>query len=198
MTRAVTYVVIAILVLIAVLLALVLWQVSSNTTSSKNQASSEKPTLPSSEGESAFIPPANPPSNVPTPLTTPTNASTSPAEVSETRLRIGTQWGWLRTDGQGRNILSNPPINSPFVLTFTNETSMDSATDCNQIGGSYQLDGSTLSFGDLYSTKMYCEGSLENEYRQQLESVETFVIDDTTLYLYLAEEAGVMVFEERE
>lgn len=121
--------------------------------------------------------------------------SLNPGLVSDKKPLVGTKWNWRQTNGSGQSMLSSVPDNNPFVLTFSNETSMGSATDCNTMGGSYKVEGNSLVFSDMFSTLMYCENSLEGEYSAQLNEVEKYHIEGTILYLYLKEDKGVMVFE---
>lgn len=106
------------------------------------------------------------------------------------------RWNWQGTNGPGRSILSTVPNRNPFILTFTPDGSASSATDCNSMSGSYTTNGEeALSFGDFAMTMMYCEDSKEYEYSQQLGQVTRFSFpDDNTLHLYLADDAGIMVF----
>ena len=57
---------------------------------------------------------------------------------------------------------------------------------CNSFGSSITVSGNTVSFKDIFSTKMYCEGvqSTEDAFFKQLEKVNRFVIKDKTLLLY--------------
>jgi heat shock protein HslJ len=57
---------------------------------------------------------------------------------------------------------------------------------CNRYGGSYSLAGTTLSFGPMISTKMFCaEGSeLEQRYLSILPKVVSYEIQDSHLVLH--------------
>lgn len=48
------------------------------------------------------------------------------------------------------------------TLTFTDE-SVGADAGCNVMGGSYELSGTTLDFGDIFSTMMYCDDLMQNE-----------------------------------
>jgi len=64
---------------------------------------------------------------------------------------------------------------------------------CNQYGGSYDLDGSSITFGPLFSTEMFCgdPGVMDQEaaYLTALESVDAWTIDGDTLTLSSGGEA---------
>jgi heat shock protein HslJ len=57
---------------------------------------------------------------------------------------------------------------------------------CNRYGGSYRLAGDSLSFGEMASTRMFCqEGSeLEQKYLAILPLVRRYRIEDSTLTLF--------------
>ncbi|MEA2024097.1 MAG: META domain-containing protein [Actinomycetota bacterium] len=58
---------------------------------------------------------------------------------------------------------------------------------CNQYGGSYELDGSSITFGPLISTEMFCgePGVMDQEaaYLAALQSVDAWTTDGETLTL---------------
>ena len=66
---------------------------------------------------------------------------------------------------------------------------------CNQYGGSYDLDGSSITFGPLFSTEMFCgdPGVMDQEaaYLTALESVDGWAIDGETygVYQYVVQKA---------
>lgn len=110
----------------------------------------------------------------------------------------GTKWSWKQTNGTGQTMLSTVPDTDQFVLTFLDGARMSSATDCNTIGGTYAVEGSSLSFSEMFTTLMYCENSQESEYGAQLREVEKYHVEESSLYLYLKNDTGVMVFEKME
>lgn len=59
------------------------------------------------------------------------------------------------------------------------------ATGCNVFGGSYTLIGDELNFGELVSTRMYCEGVMDQEsaYLDALESTRAWRLNDGGLEL---------------
>lgn len=63
--------------------------------------------------------------------------------------------------------------NDRFSISFTKDN-FSATTDCNGIGGEYDLNGNKISFKNMMSTLMYCEGSQENEFRQMLEKVKSY------------------------
>ena len=57
---------------------------------------------------------------------------------------------------------------------------------CNVFGSSITVSGNTISFKNIFSTEMYCEGvqSTEDAFFKQLGKVNRFVIKGKTLLLY--------------
>lgn len=106
---------------------------------------------------------------------------------------VDTAWVWQVTNGPVTPTFNGSPAGR-FVVTFSQEGAMHSTTDCNSLGGSYTISDSSLQFGEMRSTLMYCEGSQEQTYASQLGQVESYKIEGSTLYLYLANDRGVMVF----
>ena len=61
---------------------------------------------------------------------------------------------------------------------------------CNSFGSTITVSESMVSFKNIFSTKMYCEGVQETEdaFFKQLEKVNRFEIKDKELLLYLDKE----------
>jgi heat shock protein HslJ len=47
-------------------------------------------------------------------------------------------------------------------------------TDCNNAGGNYSEKDKKISFGSIFITEMYCEGSQEKDFIKGLEQVESY------------------------
>lgn len=103
------------------------------------------------------------------------------------------QWQWVRTDKSDGSI-TVPTNPAQFQLSFT-DTTFSSSTDCNGVSGAYVISGPNLTFSDIASTMMYCEGSVENEYVTALQNVKSYSVQDKELKLMLEQDAGAMVFE---
>ena len=57
---------------------------------------------------------------------------------------------------------------------------------CNTFGSSFSITNNNISFKNMFSTKMYCEGvqQIEDAFLKQLESVNKFEVKDKSLVLY--------------
>jgi heat shock protein HslJ len=61
-----------------------------------------------------------------------------------------------------------------FTLTFSNDGKFSASTDCNSVGGSYTANGNVISFSQIFSTKMYCEGSKESDFSSMLQDAQSY------------------------
>jgi heat shock protein HslJ len=96
-----------------------------------------------------------------------------------------TDYPWMLTEMAGPDGTMTTPITIP-TLTFEDGSASGNAS-CNQYFGSYEIDGSSLTFGPLASTEMFCgePGVMDQEtaYLAALASVDTWSIDGETLIL---------------
>ncbi|MCT4586613.1 MAG: META domain-containing protein [Carboxylicivirga sp.] len=54
---------------------------------------------------------------------------------------------------------------------------------CNSFGGEVKVEGKTMAFDKIFSTKMYCDGVPENEFFQILQQPLEFQLDNDLLRL---------------
>ncbi len=96
-------------------------------------------------------------------------------EADPARMTLGmTTWKWISATEGGKEI--KPLKTGAFTLTFPEIGKFTATTDCNQMGGSYSTDRSAISFSDIFSTKMFCEGSQE--------TVFSSLLTDATAYRF--------------
>jgi heat shock protein HslJ len=96
-------------------------------------------------------------------------------EADPARMRLDMKaWVWVgarRADGT-ELVPQRPDV---FTLTFGADGRFNATTDCNRVGGSYTTgDGGALTFGDVFATRMFCEGSQENEFSALLDAVVSY------------------------
>lgn len=73
------------------------------------------------------------------------------------------EWVWQGTlMNDGREV--KPKTAGSFSVTFVKDGTFSAKTDCNSMGGKYTLNESQITVSDIFSTKMYCEGSQETEF----------------------------------
>ncbi len=115
------------------------------------------------------------------------------ADPSRMKLDMKT-WNWIKTIyNDGREIL--PKNAEKFTLKFLDNGTFSASTDCNGVGGNYTADKEKISFGEMISTLMYCEGSQEAEFRSFLENAQSYHFTSKgELILDLKFDSGSAVF----
>ena len=89
------------------------------------------------------------------------------ADPSRMSLSMKT-WTWERALYNDGRIITPKEVDA-FTLSFNEEEGRFSATtDCNGVGGNYTAEDGEISFSDIVSTRMYCEGSEEGTFTQLL------------------------------
>ncbi|MBY0376645.1 META domain-containing protein [Patescibacteria group bacterium] len=96
-------------------------------------------------------------------------------EADPSRMTLGMNaWTWVADIyADGKRI--NRSDSKPFKLSLGDDGRFTASGDCNAISGTYTTDDKkNISFSQIVSTKMYCEGSKENDF--------TFMLGDTAAY----------------
>jgi heat shock protein HslJ len=89
----------------------------------------------------------------------------------------------------------SPIETKPFTLTFGSDGKFSATTDCNSMGGSYAAGADTIMFSQIFSTKMYCEGSQEAEFASLLENTQGYHFTSRgQLILDLKLDSGSVIF----
>ncbi len=107
---------------------------------------------------------------------------------------VGQTWQWVQTVyGDNSIIVASDP--SRYNLYFDPSGQVAVTLDCNGGGGSYSVDGSSLLFGTIVSTRMACpEDSQATDFSKDLAEVYSYAVEDGHLYLSMKLDAGVMEF----
>ena len=69
-------------------------------------------------------------------------------------------------------------------IQFTNDARINGNSSCNNFFGSYTESNNKISFSQVGMTKMYCEGSIESDFMDDLNAVTNYKISKKYLYLY--------------
>ena len=123
-------------------------------------------------------------------------AACSNQAQEETEMDItGITWQWLRfEDSTGSN---NIEVSDPtsYNLILISDGSYNANVDCNQVIGSYTLEGNSITFVPGFTTLAEC-GPESHYYTflDQLTKVATFVMDGDNLVLNLSADGGNLVF----
>lgn len=97
----------------------------------------------------------------------------------------GPEWQLLEVGGSPVSPLAGE--HRPFIRFDGTKKQASGFAGCNNFFGSYELDGSSLKFGPLGSTRMLCEGvsgNVEIRFMQALEQTRTWELRDGTLFLH--------------
>lgn len=106
-------------------------------------------------------------------------------------------WVWIKTRfDAGKELVPNRA--GDFRLLFhPQENTVTIKTDCNILSTSFTEGKDAISFGQIVSTKMFCEGSKEATFSSALQKVTHFSMDEDAhlvLHFTRGEEKGVMIF----
>ena len=94
----------------------------------------------------------------------------------------GLEWELEALNGR---IVADTNGNKVTLILNNGTGKMSGSSTCNKYFGGYKVDGSTLSFSGLGSTKMMCdEMSIETEYFSALSRVDKYEITNEKLKLY--------------
>lgn len=112
-----------------------------------------------------------------------------PAEIT------GQTWHWVKTQ-MNDDTLITPAQSGAFTINFAADGRVYGTTDCNNFTGSYTLEGDTLTFGALASTKKFCPNAQEGAFLAALGQVQGLLLDESQnqLALLLAYDSGSMIF----
>jgi len=103
-------------------------------------------------------------------------------------------WAWIRTEYDAAPAFY-PQKADAFTLTFNADSSIAVTTDCNGMGGRYATESNQLTFTEMVSTLMYCDGSDEGTFSTMLGEVTAYHFTGKgELVLELATDHGSMFF----
>ncbi|MFZ1688381.1 MAG: META domain-containing protein [Flavobacteriales bacterium] len=96
---------------------------------------------------------------------------------------VGKQWTLESLGGEAVKMAEGGQL--PWIKADAVSGKIEGFGGCNQLMGSYKLDGSNLSFPGLGSTKMMCPATqeTENKFKAALSETSAFKIDGNTLKL---------------
>ncbi len=115
------------------------------------------------------------------------------ADVNKMSLNMK-KWNWVKTQMNDGKVVT-PKVEGRFTLTFNKDGRVSVSTDCNSMGGTYIADGKKLTFSQMMSTKMYCEGSQEQEFASKLNEVGSYLFTSKgELILEIKMDSGSMIF----
>jgi heat shock protein HslJ len=103
-------------------------------------------------------------------------------------------WQWEQFEG-GDGAITAPETPSRYTLTFLPDARLAVQADCNRARGTWSALNSQLELSIGGMTRAMCpEGSLSNEFVEDLGYVRAHVFRDGKMYLSLLADAGIMSF----
>ncbi len=97
-------------------------------------------------------------------------------EADSAKMTLGMKtWNWVNTKYSDDKVVK-PLVVNKFAITFNKDNTFSATTDCNNMGGGYIIKGNKITFDDkMFSTKMYCENSQEDDFTKMLIQTEGFL-----------------------
>lgn len=128
--------------------------------------------------------------------TTPLVMDDFEGEADPSRMTLDMKtWNWISASyNDGRTV--TPKKANAFTLKFEDGGRFSASTDCNGVGGEYATaaDGK-ITFNQMISTLMYCEGSQEADFRNLLENTASYHFTSKgELILELKFDSGTVTF----
>lgn len=82
-------------------------------------------------------------------------------------------WKWINTIYNNDTTVT-PKKPGVFTLTFKKDGTFSATTDCNRMSGGYVAKGGNITFGNIASTLMFCEGSQEQDFSTMLGKIQSY------------------------
>jgi heat shock protein HslJ len=116
-------------------------------------------------------------------------------EADPSRMTLDMQtWTWVKTSYNNDTVVTPAKVTA-FTLTFKKDGTFSATTDCNGVGGSYEVKGKSITFSKMMSTLMYCDGSQEGDFRKMLEASESYLFTSKgELVFNLKLDSGSFIF----
>lgn len=82
-------------------------------------------------------------------------------------------WVWVSAlFNDGREL--KPNKSDAFTIAFGKDARFSAHTDCNTVSGGYSATNGKITFNEMASTKMFCEGSQESDFTKLLETASGY------------------------
>ena len=119
-------------------------------------------------------------------------SATAPTTSTTESGIVGIVWQWVE-NAYSNDTQTAVPDPSTYTLALYPDGTVDLQIDCNRGGGTYTLDGSSLTIDVATMTRMACpSGTLSEEFVQSLNAAATYVMDGPDLIINMAMDTGNM------
>jgi heat shock protein HslJ len=92
-------------------------------------------------------------------------------------------WALESIEGKTYSRVENQNLH-PTVEIYLAEERFNGNTGCNNMSGKITVNGSKISFTNIITTKMFCDGVDETSFISALEKANNYKIEKMRLYLY--------------
>jgi heat shock protein HslJ len=89
---------------------------------------------------------------------------------------LSNEWYWVETV-VGSSVGIKPYNLSAFRIKFNEDLTFNSSSDCNNMGGQFEVFENKIKFKEIVKTEMYCMKSRETEYVEGLSNAQEFMFD---------------------
>lgn len=109
---------------------------------------------------------------------------------------LDTTWTLVEIQSMDDSVgTATPSEGKAFTVRLTADGRATIQADCNRGGGSYTQDGSSLEFGPMATTKMYCGSeSLDGRFLKELGFVRSYVLNDGKLFMATMADGAILEF----
>lgn len=121
-----------------------------------------------------------------------------PADQINKGILVGPTWVWQTTQMNDGKVIT-PKVADAFTLKFDAKGMASGSTDCNGFSGSYTTGpNNSLTFGQLATTMMFCEGSQEQVFTGMLANTGSYMFTPAgELVLLLKMDSGSVMFTKK-
>jgi heat shock protein HslJ len=102
-------------------------------------------------------------------------------------------WVLESIEGKTYSRVENQDLH-PTIEIYLAEERFNGNTGCNNMNGKVTMNGNEISFSNIVTTKMFCDGVDETSFISALEKANNYKIEKMRLYLY-ENEKEILVFK---
>lgn len=122
----------------------------------------------------------------------------SDAELQVEKVKLNGNWVLFYISGKKISFDGLYPIKKPTILFDLNASRVSGNTSCNSFSSSLQIEDGNMLFGDLITTKMFCEGEGEQSFLETFQRVNKYNISNTGELLLMEGEIVLMKFNKKQ
>jgi heat shock protein HslJ len=107
---------------------------------------------------------------------------------------LDTTWALVEIQSMDDSV-ATPPAGKTYSVKLIADGSVAVQADCNSGMGSYSHEGSSLEFGPMATTRMFCgPDGFDNRFLQGLGFVRSYILNDGKLYMATMADGAILEF----